>query len=117
MTTTKKIKVLECIRQGQIGGGESHLLSLVENLDRTKYDPIVLSFTDGPMVDRLKEMEVPTHVIKSTKAFDFNIWKKVKCRFWIIYDKSRNIFHQIKNQVAPFPKFFNHKLVFRIRSF
>ncbi len=78
MTTTKKIKVLECIRQGQIGGGESHLLSLVENLDRTKYDPIVLSFTDGPMVDRLKEMEVPTHVIKSTKAFDFNIWKKVK---------------------------------------
>lgn len=78
MTTRKKIKVLECIRQGQIGGGESHLLSLVENLDHTKYDPVVLSFTDGPMVDRLKQMGIPTHVITSTKAFDFNVWKKVK---------------------------------------
>ena len=78
MSTTKKIKVLECIRQGQIGGGESHLLSLVENLDRAKYDPVVLSFTDGPMIDRLKEMDVPTHVINSTKEFDFNVWKKVK---------------------------------------
>lgn len=78
MTTHQKIKVLECIRQGQIGGGESHLLSLVENLDRTKFEPVVLSFTDGPMVDRLQKMEVPTHIISSTKAFDFNVWKKVK---------------------------------------
>jgi len=46
----KKIKVLECIRQGQIGGGESHLLSLVENMDRNRFDPVVLSFTDGPMI-------------------------------------------------------------------
>ena len=41
----KKIKVLECIRQGQIGGGESHLLSLVENLDRSHFEPVVLFFT------------------------------------------------------------------------
>lgn len=78
MTAQKKIKVLECIRQGQIGGGESHLLSLVENLDRTRYEPVVLSFTDGPMVDRLNEMQVPTHIITSSKAFDINVWKKVK---------------------------------------
>jgi hypothetical protein len=49
VSVTGKIKVLECIRQGQIGGGESHLLSLCENLDRTKFEPVVLSFTDGPM--------------------------------------------------------------------
>ena len=59
-----KIKVLECIRQGQIGGGESHLLSLVENLDRSKFEPVVLSFTDGPMIDRLKKMEVETHWVQ-----------------------------------------------------
>jgi len=74
----KKIKVLECIRQGQIGGGESHLLSLVENLDRSEFQPVVLSFTDGPMIDRLKEMGVENHVIHTTRPFDVSKWKEVK---------------------------------------
>jgi glycosyltransferase involved in cell wall biosynthesis len=78
MSHSKKIKVLECIRQGQIGGGESHLLSLVENLDRSQFEPIVLSFTNGPMVDRLKEMGVETHVIYTEKPFDIRKWKTVK---------------------------------------
>src|SRR5882762_8494588 len=78
MAATKKIKVLECIRQGQIGGGESHLLSLVENLDKTRFDPIVLSFTDGPMIERLKDMGVETHVIFTEKPFDMAKWGSVK---------------------------------------
>ncbi len=73
-----KIKVLQCIRQGQIGGGESHLLSLIENLDQTLYEPLVLSFTDGPMIDRLKEMDIKTQVIHTEKPFDFRVWKQVR---------------------------------------
>jgi glycosyltransferase involved in cell wall biosynthesis len=78
MSTSPKIKLLETIRQGQIGGGESHLLSLVENLDRTRFDPVVLSFTEGPMVDRLQEMKIPVEVIPTTKPFNFTVWGKVK---------------------------------------
>lgn len=74
----KKVKVLECIRQGQIGGGESHLLVLVENMDRTKFDPVVLSFTEGPMIDRLNEMRIKNYVIKTEKPFDYRVWKEVK---------------------------------------
>lgn len=74
----KPIKLLECIRQGQIGGGESHLLSLVKNLDRTRFDPVVLSFTDGPMVDRLKSMQVTTRVIHTEKPFDVSKWNEVR---------------------------------------
>ena len=74
----KKIKVLECIRQGQIGGGESHLLSLVENLDRDRFEPVVLSFTDGPMVERLRALKVRTHIIYTEKPFDVSKWRKVK---------------------------------------
>ncbi len=77
MLQQKKIRVLQCIRQGQIGGGESHLLSLVENLNRSIYEPIVLSFTDGPMVTRLREMNIVTHIIFTEKAFDYKVWKKV----------------------------------------
>lgn len=76
--STQKIRILETIRQGQIGGGESHLLSLVENLDRSRFEPVVLSFTDGPMVDRLKQMGVQTEVIYTEKPFDISKWKKVK---------------------------------------
>jgi len=74
----KRIKVLECIRQGKIGGGESHLLSLVENLDRTRFEPVALSFTDGPMIGRLREMKVENHVIHSEKPFDIRVWGRVK---------------------------------------
>jgi glycosyltransferase involved in cell wall biosynthesis len=75
---TKKIKILECIRQGQIGGGESHLLSLAENLDRDNFNPVVLSFTDGPMVEQLNAMNVPTRVIHTTRPFDISKWAAVK---------------------------------------
>ncbi len=78
MIAPTKIRILECIRQGQIGGGESHLLSLVENLDRTRFEPVVLSFTDGPMIDRLQQMGVTTHVIYTTKPFNVLKWSTVK---------------------------------------
>lgn len=74
----KKVRVLECIRQGQIGGGESHLLSLVENLDRSLFEPVVLSFTDGPMIERLRQMNVESHVIYTEKPFDFRKWKMIR---------------------------------------
>lgn len=78
MVPEKKIKILECIRQGQIGGGESHLLSLVENLNKQIYEPVVLSFTEGPMVTLLNKMNIHTFIIPTEKPFDFRVWKKVK---------------------------------------
>jgi glycosyltransferase involved in cell wall biosynthesis len=73
-----KIKVLESIRQGQIGGGESHLLNLLENLDRSRFQPVVLSFTDGPMIERLNRAAVNCHVIHTVRPFDVSKWRRVK---------------------------------------
>ena len=72
-----KIKVLEVIRQGQIGGGESHLLNLVHFMDKNRYEPICLSFTDGEMIRRLKEWGIKCHVIESEKPFDLRVQRKV----------------------------------------
>jgi len=77
MKARTKIRVLECIRQGKVGGGESHLISLVEHLDQSIFEPFVLSFTDGPMIDHLKKMDIPTKIIPSERAFDFSVRKKV----------------------------------------
>ncbi len=73
-----KTRVLETIRQGKIGGGESHVLDLVASLDKTAFEPIVLSFTEGPMITALQKMNIPAFVIESEKAFDISVWKKVK---------------------------------------
>lgn len=73
-----KIRVLECIRQGKIGGGESHLLNLVEYLDKSRFEPVVLSFTQGPMMERLQQMGVGTDVIYTERPFDLTKWGRVK---------------------------------------
>ncbi|MBI9039310.1 MAG: glycosyltransferase [Bacteroidales bacterium] len=72
-----KIRVLECIRQGQVGGGESHVIDLVTTLNKDLYEPIVLSFTDGQMVRTLKEAGIKTYVIHTERGFDFGVWKQV----------------------------------------
>ena len=71
-------KILEVIRQGQIGGGESHLLDLVYFLDKRRFEPVCLSFTDGEMVRRLTQWGVKCHVIDSEKAFDLKVQHKVR---------------------------------------
>ena len=74
----RKIRVLEGIRQGKIGGGESYLLGLVENMDKSLYEPVVLAFTDGPMIERLRKQGIEAHVIYTEKPFDIRVWKKVR---------------------------------------
>lgn len=74
----KKIKVLQAIRQGKVGGGESHILSLVKHIDKALFEPVVLSFTDGQMITELNHTGIGNFVIPSEKAFDFTTWSKVK---------------------------------------
>jgi len=76
--TLHKIKVLETIRQGQIGGGESHVLDLVKGLNKEIFEPIVLSFTHGPMVDQFLKMGIKTHVIETLKPFNISTYNAVK---------------------------------------
>src|SRR5690242_14923792 len=75
------IKVLLAIRQGQVGGGESHVLELVQGFKKSRVTPTVLSFTPGEMIDRLQELGVETHVIETTTPFDVRVWPKVKKLF------------------------------------
>lgn len=97
MRSNKKIKVLQAIRQGLVGGGESHVLSLVNSLDKDRFEPVVLSFTDGPMITRLQEMGIRHYVIPSLKAFDVSCWKKVKA---LIRDEEIDIVHAHGSRAA-----------------
>ena len=72
-----KIKVLEVIRQGQIGGGESHLLDLVTFLDKEQFEPMCLAFTPGEMITRLEAMGIQCHVIDTLKPFDMKVQRQI----------------------------------------
>ena len=78
MSTTKPIRVLHVIRQGLIGGGESHVLTLVDKLDDKRVSSSVLSFTDGPMVQQLRAMNVPVYVIPIKNSLDWRLYIAVR---------------------------------------
>lgn len=73
----RKVKVLEVIRQGQIGGGESHLLDLLTFLDKEQFEPVCLSFTSGEMINSLESMGICCCVINTLKPFDMKIQRQI----------------------------------------
>ena len=85
-----KTKVLEVIRQGQIGGGESHLADLVELIDKKDIEPICLSFSHGEMISRLEKLGIKCYVIETTKPFNIAIQNRIK---QIIKEEMISIIH------------------------
>ena len=85
-----KTKVLEVIRQGQIGGGESHLADLIELIDKKNFEPICLSFSHGEMITRLEELGVKCYVIETAKPFNITIQNRIKK---IIKEEKISIIH------------------------
>ena len=92
-----KIKVLEVIRQGQIGGGESHLLDLIYYMDKDRFEPVCLSFTGGEMISRLKQMGVVCYVIETNKPFDIQVQKRIKK---LIHQEQIKIIHAHGSRAA-----------------
>ncbi len=74
-----KTRVLEVIRQGDVGGSESQVIDLTLGLKaRGNVEPAVLAFTDGTMMSQLREHGISCHVIPSMRVFDPAAYAKVK---------------------------------------
>jgi glycosyltransferase involved in cell wall biosynthesis len=65
----EKIKVLEVIRQGNVGGGESHVIDLVRGFDRKKVEPVIVAFSGGQMIDTLQREGFNCYVLPTQSAF------------------------------------------------
>ncbi|MGN7205944.1 glycosyltransferase family 4 protein [Pedobacter sp. SAFR-022] len=85
-----KIKVLHTIRQGKIGGGETHVINLIEQLNSEHFESLLLAFTEGPMVDKMRARGIKTYVLKTEKPFDFTKWGQVEK---ILVDNKIDIVH------------------------
>lgn len=49
-------RVLFVDHTAQLGGGEIALRNLIRHFDRSRIEPVVLVFSDGPLVDQLKDL-------------------------------------------------------------
>ena len=90
------INVLEVIRQGQIGGGESHLMDLIAGFDE-RVVPTVLAFTGGQMIDDLTQKGVTCHVINTSHPFDIRITWQIKK---LIRERNIQIIHAHGSRAA-----------------
>jgi glycosyltransferase involved in cell wall biosynthesis len=113
----KRIRILEAIRQGSVGGGETHVYDLTTRLNKDAFEPIVLSFTDGAMVDNLRAAGIETHVIHSRFPFDPRVYYRV---FKLIKDRKIALIHAHGTRAASnllFPALFSKiKLIYTIHG-
>jgi glycosyltransferase involved in cell wall biosynthesis len=70
----RKKTILYVNHTALLGGGELALLALVRELDKSRYQPIVLLFSDGPLVAEMRELAttivlpLPDEILKSRRG-------------------------------------------------
>jgi glycosyltransferase involved in cell wall biosynthesis len=66
------IKILYIFHVSEIGGGSLCLLNMIKCLDTTKFIPIVLLKTKGPLVDEFESRGVSVFIEKSISTIPYN---------------------------------------------
>lgn len=75
--TSQPVKILHIIRQGSFGGGETYLYSLVKGLNDGRFEHVVISFTDGEMVNRLHKEGIKTYVLPYLGFFHIKLIRSI----------------------------------------
>lgn len=66
----ERIRVLQVIGGGEIGGAEQHLLTLMRLLDRKRFDPCLLCLCQGPFAPLARQHGIPTREILMRHKLD-----------------------------------------------
>ena len=61
-------RILYLDHTAAIGGGEIALLNLLQHLDRTVYDPVVVLFSEGPLTALSRNSDIETHILPLSRA-------------------------------------------------
>ncbi len=75
---SRPFKILHTIRQGHIGGGETHVQELVKHMNKNRFESYVLAFGEGNMHDKLYDLGVPSFIIPTSRPFDLRIRNRVR---------------------------------------
>ncbi len=67
----KKILYVEGCRDGTVGGCHTCLFSMVANLDRRMYHPVVIFYDDHGVAAKLRAIGIETHIFRKVIPLDF----------------------------------------------
>jgi glycosyltransferase involved in cell wall biosynthesis len=68
----KKIKLMHIITHLEIGGAERQALLLLKGLNKERYDAVLVSFSEGPLLKEFKDAGVEVEIIKIKKRFNLS---------------------------------------------
>ena len=66
----RRFNILQIIETGGPGGAETVLLNIVKNLDRKRFNPLVILLKKGWFYERLLKNQIETKVINSKRSWD-----------------------------------------------
>lgn len=72
----KKILYVEGCRDGTVGGSHTCLFSMVANLDRQMYSPVVIFYDDHGVAAKLRNIGIETHIFRKVAPLDFRLMLK-----------------------------------------
>jgi glycosyltransferase involved in cell wall biosynthesis len=64
----RPVRILEVINDATVGGGQQHVLSLAEGLDKTIFEVSVACTENGPLVDDLRSRGIMVHPVDMKNA-------------------------------------------------
>ncbi len=79
------IRIAHLVTTLGIGGQEMVILSLVQHMDRSRFDPVVLALHEGgPLADRLRALDVPVEVIGGDGLSGLALTRQLarRLRYW-----------------------------------
>ncbi len=65
---TERLRILEVLASGAVGGGSTHLRCLALGLDRERFDLVVACSDDGPLADDLARAGIPVVRVPMTRT-------------------------------------------------
>lgn len=85
-------RVLQVIlnAEGTVGGEQRHVLQILDGLDRSAYEPTVVTWDIPAFVEELRAREVPAVVVEGTRILDWPLVRRIES---IITEGSIDLVH------------------------
>lgn len=64
--------ILYLYHTSAVGGGSYCLLNILKTVDRALFKPIVLLKEDGPLVDEIKQLDIPVYFLNKMSTVPYN---------------------------------------------
>jgi len=92
-----KYKILCTLNQARVAGTEKHLLIILKNLNRDLFEPAVLCFSDGPLIELLREQGIKAWALQRERFLDYSTAKKT---YRLIKENKFDLLHSHCGQFA-----------------